>query len=145
MQRTVITAVLLLSVTPLFGLQSDAKALLRDAAARYRNAKSFRIEFEAKITSSTPFPGGWSRQSYMVAAADQKYHWESEGAGTRRIRVSDGQSDWFYAPSVDQYSIQSADSTRPRFAARGTAAGTTESWVKASRGQHPGKLAFAIK
>jgi cytochrome c biogenesis protein CcmG/thiol:disulfide interchange protein DsbE len=131
MQRPT-AAILLLWATPLFALQPDAKTLLRDAAARYRNANSFRIEFETKITSSTPFSGGWSKQVYLVAAADQKYHWESEGTGARRVRISDGQSDWFYIPGMREYSVQSADSTKPRLAVRGIAGGTTESWIKSA-------------
>jgi thiol-disulfide isomerase/thioredoxin len=110
----------------------DAQSLLRDAAAHYRNARSYRIEFETKITSSSPYSNGWSKQIHIVAAADRKYHYEVEGSAGRRIRVNDGQSDWFYSPSMHEYSVQPADGSKPRFAARGTAAGTTEGWIKSA-------------
>jgi len=80
--------------------QPDAKSLLRDAAAHYRNAQSFRIEFETKITSSSPFSNGWSKQIYIVATIDHKFHWEQKGSGLSGIRISDGESDWFYQPSI---------------------------------------------
>ena len=138
MQRAAKAATLLLwATTPLFAsqpfaLHPDVKTLLRDAAAHYRNTKLFRIEFETKITSSTPFSTSWSRQLYLVAAADQKYHWESEGTGARRMRINDSQNDWFYVPALHEYSVQSADSSKPRLAVRGTVGGTTDSWIKSA-------------
>ncbi|MGA9543293.1 MAG: TlpA disulfide reductase family protein [Candidatus Sulfotelmatobacter sp.] len=132
MQRPVTAAMLILWVAPLFALQPDAKSLLRDAAARYRDAKSFRIEFETTITSSSPYSSGWSKQMYVVAVADHKYHWEGRGTGLRGVRINDGQSDWFYVPGMHEYSVQSADSTKPRLSVRGTAGGTTESWIKSA-------------
>lgn len=111
--------------------QPDAKSLLRDAAAHYRNAQSFRIEFETKITSSSPFSNGWSKQIYIVAAVDHKFHWEQKGSGLSGIRISDGESDWFYRPSMHEYSVQPADGSKPRSAAR-TAGGTTEGWIKSA-------------
>jgi outer membrane lipoprotein-sorting protein len=79
---------------------AGCKILLRDAAAHYRNAQSFRIEFETKITSSSPFSNGWSKQIYIVATIDHKFHWEQKGSGLSGIRISDGESDWFYRPSI---------------------------------------------
>jgi thiol-disulfide isomerase/thioredoxin len=112
--------------------QPDAKSLLRNAAAHYRNAQSFRIEFETSITTSSPFSNGWSKQIHIVAVADHKYHYEAEGSGGQRIRINDGESDWFYRPLMHQYSVQPSDGTKPRSAVRGTAAGTTEGWIKAA-------------
>ena len=132
MQRAATGPVLLLWVIPLFASQPDAKSLLRDAAIRYRDAKSFRIEFETTITSWSPYSHGWSKQMYTVAAADHKYHWEQEGSGMTGLRISDGQSDWFYRPGPHEYSVQSADSPKPSSQARGTAGGTTEGWIKSA-------------
>jgi outer membrane lipoprotein-sorting protein len=100
MRIPVTLATLLLWLLPLFGLQPNAKSLLHDAAARYRNSKSFRLEFETTITSSSPNSHGWSKQMYAVAAADHKYHWEQKGSGMTGLRLSDSQSDWFYRPGA---------------------------------------------
>jgi outer membrane lipoprotein-sorting protein len=119
-------------LSPLFALQPNAKSLLHDAAARYRNSKSFRLEFETTITSSSPYSHGWSKQMYAVAAADHKYHWEQKGSGMTGLRISDSQSDWFYRPGAHAYSVQSPDSTKSGSQARGTAGGTTEGWIKSA-------------
>lgn len=111
--------------------QPDARSILLDVAGQYRNSKSFRIEFETKITSSSAFGKGWSRQIHTVAADDNKYHYEVEGSSGQRIRINDGESDWFYSPRVHQYSVQSAEG-KARSVAQGTAAGTTEGWIKSA-------------
>jgi outer membrane lipoprotein-sorting protein/peroxiredoxin len=132
MRIPVTLATLLLWLSPLFGLPPNAKSLLHDAAARYRNSKSFRLEFETTITSSSPYSHGWSKQMYAVAAADHKYHWEQKGSGLTGLRISDSQSDWFYRPGAHAYSVQSPDSTKSGSQARGTAGGTTEGWIKSA-------------
>ncbi len=135
MRRPVTAAMLLLWVAPLFALQPDAKSLLRDTAARYRGATSFRIEFETTITSSSPYSHGWSKQMYVVAASDHKYYWEANGSSHHEIRINDGQSEWFYRPSAHEYSVQSSNpvnSTAPRSHSRGIAGGTTEGWIKSA-------------
>ena len=106
MRIPVTLATLLLWLSPLFALPPNAKSLLHDAAARYRNSKSFRLEFETTITSSSPYSHGWSKQLYAVAAADHKYHWEQKGSGLTGLRISDSQSDWFYRPGAHAYSVQ---------------------------------------
>lgn len=132
MRRLISIAALLLWVPTSFASQPDAKSLLREAAARYRDATNFRIEFETTINSSAPFSSGWSKQTYILAASDRKFHWEADGSGAHRIRISDGQSDWFYRPGVNKYSIRFADSPNPRIAANGTAGGTTAGWIQAA-------------
>lgn len=131
MRKLAMAHTFLLWTVPLFASQPDPKSLLRDAAAHYRNARSFRIEFETKITSSTPFSNSWSKQRYLVARADQKYHYEADGSGGQRIRINDGESDWFYRPLTHQYSVQRPGGGELRSAARGTAGGTTEAWINA--------------
>ena len=121
----------LLSSLSLCAAQPDAKSLLRDAAAHYRNAQSFRIEFETKITSSSPFSDGWSEQVYIVATVDHKFHWEQKGSGLSGIRISDGESDWFYRPNMHEYSVQPAGVSKTQSAAR-SAVGTTEGWIKSA-------------
>lgn len=111
--------------------QADARLLLIDIAGQYRNSKSFRIEFETKITSSSPFGNGWSKQIHKVAADENKYYFEADGSAGRHIRINDGESDWFYSPSAHQYSVQSADG-KPRSVANGTAGSTTEGWIKSA-------------
>jgi thiol-disulfide isomerase/thioredoxin len=132
MQKPVVVAMLLLGFAPLFAQQQDAKSLLRAAAARYRDTKSFRIEFETTITSSSLYSHGWAKQIYVVAAANHKYHWEQKGSGMPGLRINDGQRDWFYRPGVHEYSVQSADSTQPHSQVRGTAGGTTEGWIQSA-------------
>src|SRR5512146_899612 len=112
--------------------QVDAGSLLRKAAARYREAKTFQIEWETKVTTSSEFSHGWSRQSYVVAADGPRFHWEVNGSTRRGLRISDGQNDWFYRPTAREYSIQSAVPEVPQSHVRGTAAGTAESWVKSA-------------
>lgn len=132
MKRISTFVIFLVSAVTLSASQPDARTLLHDAATRYRDAKFFRIEFETTITTSSLYSHGWSKQIYVVAAADPKYHWEQKGSGLAGVRITDGQSDWFYHPSAHSYSVQSADSTKPRSQARGAAAGNTEDWVKSS-------------
>jgi thiol-disulfide isomerase/thioredoxin len=122
----------------LFGLslsaaQPDAKSILRDAAARYQEAKTFFLEWETKITSSSPYSSSWSKQTYVVAADEHRYHWEGGGSGLRGLRINDGQNDWFYRAGVNEYSVaQSNSATEPGPRARGVAGGTTEGWIKTS-------------
>src|SRR5215472_5098033 len=131
MRRLLIVSLVLSWTVSLNASEPDARSLLLDVASQYRNAKSFRIEFETKITSSSPFANGWSKQIHIVAADENKYHYEANGSAGRHIRINDGESDWFYSPSAHQYSVQSAEG-KPRSAANGAAAGTTEGWIKAA-------------
>jgi thiol-disulfide isomerase/thioredoxin len=113
--------------------QPDAKSILRDAAARYREAKTFHLEWETKITSSSPYSGGWAKQTYVVAADEHRYHWEGGGSGLRGLRINDGQNDWFYRAGLHEYSVaQSNGATESGPRARGGAGGTTEGWIKSS-------------
>ncbi|MGA7770780.1 MAG: TlpA disulfide reductase family protein [Candidatus Sulfotelmatobacter sp.] len=132
MKRIFVAAILLLWTAYVSASQPDANSLLHNAAARYREAKAFRIEFETTISASSPYSHSWSKQIYIVAASDHKYHWEQKGSGIRGVRINDGQSDWFYRPGAHVYSVQSADSTKPRSQARGAAGGTTEGWIKSA-------------
>ena len=74
MRRLLVFSSFFLWTLGLSASQPDAKSLLRNAAAHYRNAQSFRIEFETSITTSSPFSNGWSKQIHIVAVADHKYH-----------------------------------------------------------------------
>jgi thiol-disulfide isomerase/thioredoxin len=132
MKRISTLVIFLISAANLSASQPDARTLLHDAATHYRDAKSFRIEFETTITSSSPYAHSWSKQIYVVATSDHKHHWEQKGSGLAGVRISDGQSDWFYRPGAHEYSVQSADSNKPRSQARGTAGGTTEGWIKSA-------------
>ena len=132
MRKLFVVSISLLWTLSVSASQPDAKSLLCDAAVRYRTAQSFRIEFETRITSSSPYSNGWSTQIHMVAAADHKYHYEVEGSGGRRIRINDGQSDWFYSPNMHEYSVQPVEEGKARSAVRGTSAGTTEGWIKSA-------------
>ena len=132
MQRSVTVSVLLLWAMPLLASHPDAKSLMRDAAARYRDATSFRIEFETTISTSSPYSHGWLKQIYTVAAADHKYHWEEKGSGMTGLRISDGQTDWFYRPNAREYSVRPTDSPKLSSQAHGAAAGTTDGWIRAA-------------
>jgi thiol-disulfide isomerase/thioredoxin len=127
MRRLLIVSLLLSWTLSLNASEPDARSILLDVAAQYRNSKSFRIEFETKITSSSTFANGWSKQTHKVAADENKYYFEADGSSGRHIRVNDGESDWFYSPSAHQYSVQSPDGN-PRSAVNGTA----EGWIKAT-------------
>ncbi len=132
MRKRVVAGTFLLVAASLSAGQSDGRSLLRDAAARYRDANSFRLEWQTKITTSSPYSNGWTKQMYVVAAADHKFHFEVQGTGLTGIRISDGQSDWFYRPALRQYSVQSTDPAKPRPQVPGIAGGTTESWIKSA-------------
>jgi len=113
--------------------QPDAKSILREAASRYREAKTFHLEWETKITSSSPYSSSWSKQSYVVAADEHRYHWEGKGSGLRGLRINDGQNDWFYRGALHEYSVAQSNpvaESGPRV--RGVAGGTTEGWIKSS-------------
>lgn len=113
--------------------QPDAGKLLREAAEKYRAATSFDLQWETTITTKSPYADGWSKQIYRVAEDGRKFHWENTGSGLRGLRISDGQSDWFYQPGLNQYFIRQADQKNPSpGGARGGAGGTTEDWVKSS-------------
>lgn len=131
MRRLLIVSLVWSWTLSLNASQPDARSLLLDIAGQYRNSKSFRIEFETKITSSSPFGNGWLKQVHIVAADENKYHYEVEGSSGQRLRINDGESDWFYSPRIHQYSVQSPDGN-PRPAANGTASGTTEGWIKSA-------------
>jgi thiol-disulfide isomerase/thioredoxin len=125
--------VLLTSSSLFSGVQPDARSLLRDAAKHYRDTTAFHLAWETKITSSSPYSSGWSKQMYVVAADGRKYHWEAEGNGLHSLRINDGESDWFYRPSMHQYSVARSDATKPGPPqARGGAGGTTEGWIKSA-------------
>ena len=131
MRRLLVVSLVLSWTLFLNASEPDARSLLHDVASQYRNAKSFRIEFETKITSSSPFGHGWLKQTYTVAADDNRYHYEADGSAGRRIRINDGDSDWFYSPRMHRYSVQSVDGQR-RSNANGVAGGTTEGWIKSA-------------
>jgi thiol-disulfide isomerase/thioredoxin len=133
MKKTTSSAVaaLLLCTSTLLA-QAPAKSVLHDAAAKYRAAKRFHIAWETKITTSSRLSSGWSKQMYVVAADGPKYHWEADGSSIRGVRISDGASDWFYRPAAHEYSVQSSNRNNSPSQARGTAVGTTESWVKSA-------------
>jgi thiol-disulfide isomerase/thioredoxin/outer membrane lipoprotein-sorting protein len=114
----------------MFSLQPDPKTLLRDAAAKYRTAQTFQLEWQTKITTSSPYAEGWIKQTYIVAADQTKFHFEQQGNGFASIRISDGESDWFYRPGVNRYYIQPVDLSHGQSRARGSAGGTTSEWVK---------------
>jgi thiol-disulfide isomerase/thioredoxin len=133
MQTFIGLASLALLGSSLSAVHPDAKSLLCDAAARYREAKTFRLEWKTKIKSSSPYSSGWSKQTYVVAADEHKYHWEGRGSGLRGLRINDGQNDWFYRAGVHEYSVTQSDSgTEPAPRVRGVAGGTTEGWIKSS-------------
>jgi thiol-disulfide isomerase/thioredoxin len=132
MRRLVLIAVVSLWSSVLFSLQPDAKQLLRDAAGKYRGAQTFQLEWQTKITNISPYSEGWIKQSYVVAADRTRFHFEQQGNGLASIRVSDGESDWFYRPGVNQYYIQPVDPNKGQSRARGSAAGSTSDWVKSA-------------
>ncbi|MCU1286794.1 MAG: hypothetical protein JWO13_3144 [Acidobacteriales bacterium] len=130
MRRPSVVLPFLLIAISLSASENDAKAMLRQAAAKYRDAKSFHLEWETKITSASAFASGWQKQTFVVAGEDRKFHYEAKGTALRGLRISDGQSDWFYQSGLRQYSVQPSQPDKARVQARGTAGGTTEGWVK---------------
>ncbi len=110
---------------------ADAAQLLRYASAKYKNRKTYQLEWETKITTVTPYSSGWSKQSYIVAASDNKIHFERTAPDW--LRVTDGETDWFLERGLRQYSIQPADASKPRGPrVGGTAGGTAQSWANAA-------------
>jgi thiol-disulfide isomerase/thioredoxin/outer membrane lipoprotein-sorting protein len=133
MQTFIAFVSIVLLNSSLSAVQPDVKSILRDAAARYREAKTFHLEWETTITVSSPYSSSWSKQTYVVAADEHRYHWEGRGSGLRGLRINDGQNDWFYRASVHEYSVaQSNSATEPSPRARGVAGGSTEGWIKSS-------------
>jgi thiol-disulfide isomerase/thioredoxin/outer membrane lipoprotein-sorting protein len=133
LKRAACAIIVFLLTSFAFCAEPDAAQLLRNAAKQYRESQNYRLEWETKITETTPFSNGWSKQSYVVAVSDKKVRFERKGSGPNWVRISDGETDWFLDPGLRQYSIQPADPSKPIGpAVAGTAAGTAQGWVKSS-------------
>jgi outer membrane lipoprotein-sorting protein len=111
--RTIWMAGVLLAVAAVGAAQQDAKAFLKQAQQKYREAKSWEMKID--ITVESTFGGNMQRQQSSSTIAMQRPNLvaakvDASGFTPAREVYSDGKTVYMYAPSAKQYMKQAAPS-----------------------------------
>lgn len=92
----------------------DALTLLKQSAARYRNAKTYRIEHTEETNSSTDLSRSWEKSiTTSVQGPDNRFRFEVRSEDGTSIRISNGKTEWIYHVETNDYVQHPAAATGP--------------------------------
>jgi thiol-disulfide isomerase/thioredoxin len=96
------------------GTRPDPAALLQQVKEKYVQAKYYRIEAVEESEFSADYSRNWNKSVITAAAAPgNRYRFESHDADGGALRVSDGKTEWLFAPTWKMYTQKAAPNPGP--------------------------------
>jgi thiol-disulfide isomerase/thioredoxin len=81
---------------------------------RYATAKTYHIELIMETQFNGDARKSWEKRSLTaVLLPDKRYRFEGHSSSGEAMQISDGISEWFYLPQIQQYTKEPAPSSVP--------------------------------
>ena len=94
--------------------RGDAFAFLDGVLKRYATAKTYHIELIMETQFNGDARKSWEKRSLTaVLLPDKRYRFEGHSSSGEAMQISDGISEWFYLPQIQQYTKEPAPSSVP--------------------------------
>jgi len=94
---------------------SDGLDLLKRAAQRYADAKTYALAATEETTQTGDYQRTWSKTVMAAAeASDGRYYFEAHSNIGGAIRASDGKTAWKYHVEENHYTVQPAAETKSK-------------------------------
>jgi hypothetical protein len=86
---------------------SDALPFLTEVFSRYAQAITYRLEYTDEGLLKGQFQHSWHQHfSTAIVAPGNRYRFEERGFMGSGLQISDGQTEWVYSRSLNQYTQQ---------------------------------------
>lgn len=92
----------------------DAYSFLDGVLKRYVTAKTYHIELIMETQFNGAVRKSWEKRSLTaVLLPDKRYRFEGHSGSGEALQISNGVSEWFYLPQIQQYTKEPAPSSVP--------------------------------